>query len=107
MIIYNVTINIEENVHDAWLKWMKEEHLPMVMGSGKFRKYYMFRILSRQADETGVTYAIQYFARNMEEYEEYRTQHAPALQEETKKKFDGKFVAFRTLMELEHHHEEA
>ncbi|NCF42859.1 MAG: DUF4286 family protein, partial [Bacteroidetes bacterium] len=23
MIIYNVTINIEDSVHSEWLKWMK------------------------------------------------------------------------------------
>lgn len=31
MIIYNVTVNIEHNVHDEWLKFMKDEHIPDVM----------------------------------------------------------------------------
>ncbi|MDX5320632.1 MAG: DUF4286 family protein [Bacteroidota bacterium] len=105
MILYNVTINVEEDIHDQWLAWMKREHLPMVMSTGKFLKYAMFRILDRQEDETGITYAIQYFARNMADYRDYQTHHAKALQAETAKLFEGKFVAFRTLLEEDHSYE--
>lgn len=99
MIIYNVTLNIEDDVHDAWLKWMKETHIPMVMETGMFVEYTFSKLLSRQEDETGSTYVIQYLANSMADYEKYQAEFAPALQAETRKLFDGKFVAFRTLME--------
>lgn len=102
MIIYNVTINVEDEIHDAWLVWMKDTHLPMIMDTGKFESYKMMRLLSRQEDETGMTYAIQYFAKDMESYEDYASNHAPALQQHTQAMFGGKFIAFRTLMELTH-----
>jgi hypothetical protein len=35
----------------------------------------------------------------MADYETYQRDCAPALQAETKKLFEGKFVAFRSLME--------
>lgn len=107
MILYNVTINVEDDVHERWLEWMKAEHLPMVMATGKFLKFTMFRMLDRQEDETGVTYAVQYLANSMQEYLEYQQHYAPALQEETRKYFEGKFVAFRTLLEQEHAYEKA
>lgn len=107
MIVYNVTINIEDDIHDTWLNWMKNEHLPMVMDTGKFVRYAMFRILDRQDDETGVTYAIQYFAESMDDYLAYQSEHASALQAETNKYFEGKFAAFRTLLELDHTYEKA
>jgi hypothetical protein len=100
MIIYNVTINIEDDVHDQWLNWMKQEHLPQVMATQMFLEYKMLRLISRQEDETGKTYAIQYLCESMEKYEAYQSKFAPALQAETKKLFDGKFVAFRTILEL-------
>ena len=31
MIVYNVTIKIDLDVHDLWLKWMKEEHMARVL----------------------------------------------------------------------------
>lgn len=99
MIIYNVTINIEDDVHQAWVKWMKETHIPMVMDTGLFVDFTFSKLLSRQDDETGTTYVIQYLANTMADYETYQKDFAPAMQAETRQYFDGKFVAFRTLME--------
>ncbi len=54
MIIYNVTVKIDLDVHDLWLKWMKEEHIPRVMEtacftdckcSGAGRKYHGWHYL--------------------------------------------------------------
>lgn len=99
MIIYNVTVNIDDAAHDEWLHWMKTKHLPDVMATGIFSEYRMMKLLSRQEDETGVTYAIQYRCADMESYERYQRDFAPALQADSKKMFEGKFVAFRTLLE--------
>lgn len=100
MIIYNVTINVEDDVHEQWLSWMKQMHIPDVMRTGFFTEYKMAKLLTRQPDETGATYVIQYTAKSMTDYETYQRDCAPALQAETKKFFDGKFVAFRSLMEV-------
>jgi hypothetical protein len=99
MIIYNVTINIEDNVCEEWIAWMQEIHIPDVMSRGIFTNYNFSKLLSRQEDETGTTYVIQYLCENMASYEKYRDEYAPALQAEMQKKFKGKFVAFRSLME--------
>lgn len=99
MIIYNVTINVEDEVGAEWLNWMQKTHIPQVMQTGLFTEYRFSKLLTRQPDETGTTYVIQYLAKTMEDYETYQALHAPALQAETRKKYEGKFVAFRTLME--------
>jgi len=100
MIVYNVTVNIDDDVHDEWLDWMINTHIPEVMATGKFTEYRVCRILSRQEDETGQTYSIQYIAKDMTDYEDYQRDHAPALQQKTSEKYGEKFVAFRTLMEM-------
>jgi hypothetical protein len=99
MIIYNVTINIEDDVRDRWVAWMNETHIPQVMATGMFIDHSFCKMLDKQEDETGTTYVIQYLAETMEKYEKYRDEFAPALQAETQKYFGGKFVAFRSLME--------
>lgn len=86
-------------MHDSWLKWMKETHIPEVMQTGFFITHSFSKLLTKQEDETGTTYVIQYMAQTMEHYEIYVKEHAPALQAKTKALFEGKFVAFRTLME--------
>ncbi|MDZ4668987.1 MAG: DUF4286 family protein [bacterium] len=99
MIIYNVTINVDEPIHLEWLEWMQKIHLQDVMNTGMFTSYRMLKLLSRQEDELGTTYAIQYSSLNMENYERYQLEFAPKLQADTFKKFGGAFTAFRTLLE--------
>ncbi|HAK12809.1 MAG TPA: DUF4286 domain-containing protein, partial [Chitinophagaceae bacterium] len=28
MFIYNVTIMVKWSIHEAWVKWMQEQHIP-------------------------------------------------------------------------------
>ena|SRR5688500_17137577 len=100
MIVYNVTVNIEDDVHNEWLAWMREIHIPEVLKTGLFVEHKMLRILSKLEGETGTTYSIQYTLKNIEDYNRYREEFAPQLQQKTQLKFGGKFLAFRTLLEV-------
>ena len=99
MIIYNVTVKIEDSVHDEWLHWMKSVHIKDVMKTGLFEKSVMSRVISMK-DPEGTTYSIQYFCKDMKTLHQYQVHHAPKLQQEHTQKYQGKFVAFRTLMEV-------
>ena len=44
MYIYNVTINVEESVHEEWLDWMKKDHIPDMLNTGKFRNADLIRV---------------------------------------------------------------
>lgn len=99
MILYNVTINVEDDIHDEWLDWMKAVHIPQVLNTGLFQGYRMFKVLSRFDEETGTTYSIQYYLDTMEDYEKYQREHAPGLQKQTADKYKDKFMAFRTILE--------
>ena len=101
MIIYNVTVNIDESVHAEWLEWMLNKHIPDVMATGMFVENRVLRLLSgQQEDETGATYAIQYSCESLEKLEDYQKRFAPALQKEHTERYHGKFGAFRTLLEV-------
>lgn len=98
MIIYNVTINIENEVHDEWLKWMREIHIPDVMQTGCFIENKLCRVLVEE--ESGTTYSFQYTCKTMDDYLNYKQLHAARLQKDVSEKFANKFVAFRTLLEV-------
>ncbi|NNC82670.1 MAG: DUF4286 family protein [Flavobacteriales bacterium] len=102
MILYNVTINIDHEVHDEWLIWMKEDHIPKVMATGRFVESRMGKVLAQ--DQGGVTYSIQYLAPDMESYHRYVHQEAPALQAEHSERYKDRFVAFRTIIEVVYTH---
>ena len=97
MIIYNVTVNIDESVQDEWLQWMREVHIPDVMRTGFFLQNRILKVLADE--DTGTTYSIQYTCNTMNDFLEYEHHHAPKLREEHALKYKGKFVAFRTLLE--------
>ena len=99
MIIYNVTIHLEDSIEQEWVNWMLHTHLHDVMNTGMFERYEFCKMLTRQPDETGVTYVVQYIARDMTHYERYRDEFAPLLQQDGRNRFGEKFMAFRTLME--------
>ncbi len=99
MILYNVTVKIDHASHEDWLEWTKEVHIPNVMGTGMFLEYRMCRLLGMDEPD-GVTYAIQYYCQDMETYEKYQNLYAANLQTEHNERYRGKFVAFRTLLEV-------
>ena len=97
MILYNVTVKIDLDIHDEWLHWMKYVHIPEVMMTGKFKRHRILRLMEEHSDE-GITYAIQYEADSMEDIMSYQSDHAPALQKDHSQRYEGKFVAFRSLL---------
>lgn len=98
MYIYNVTINIENSAHDQWLAWMKTEHIPAMLDTGKFSKALMTKV--QVAEEMGgVTYSIQYRTDSKATLEKYYQEDAEILRAQSKP-FEGKFVAFRTELEV-------
>ncbi|MBN4051384.1 DUF4286 family protein [bacterium AH-315-M05] len=100
MIIYNVKVSIDDDVHDEWLKWMKEVHIPDVMKTGMFTDHKICRVLTDDPPAGGQSYSIQYVCKNMDNYNRYREEFAPGLQEEHAKRYKGKFEASRTLLEV-------
>ncbi len=98
MILYNVTSSIEPAVADEWLNYMRSSHMPEVMETGFFIKSQLCRLLNEEND--GVTYAAQYYCLSLEQLDEYQTLCAPALRADLDAHFAGKYVSFRTVLEV-------
>jgi|SRR5690554_5349344 len=99
MIIYSVTLNVDDEIHDTWLQWMKNTHIPDVMNTGFFESHKMCRIISHLKENEGTTYNIQYRCKSMADLHQYQSKHAPQLQKEHQDLYQDKVVAFRTLLE--------
>ncbi len=99
MVVYNVTVNIEEDVEKDWINWMKTVHIPEVMQTGCFNGHKFLRLLNENPEATGVTYAIQYFLDSVAELNNYLDNYASDLQAKSHGRYPNKFVAFRTFLE--------
>ena len=97
MIVYNVTVKIDLAVHELWVQWMKQDHIPKVLETGCFKEHKFYRIMEDNQSD-GMTYAVQYFALELSNYFDYKEKYAEALQKEMKDTWPDKYTAFRTLL---------
>jgi hypothetical protein len=96
MILYNVTVSIDERIHEEWLDWMKTKHDPDVMATGCFIESRISRV--HGDEEGGLSFAISYLCQAQEDYDRYAREYAEELQREHAQKYNGQFAAFRTML---------
>ena len=101
MIIYNVTIKVENSIDENWLSWLKEEHIPDIISTGCFTHATILRLL--EADDTeGSTYAVQYHATSDDLYYRYIENFSDKMRKKGSDKWGNQFIAFRTVMRVVH-----
>lgn len=98
MYIYNVTINIDDAVHEKWLTWI-ESHILEVLNTGKFTSAKFTQVLIEE-EMGGKTYSIQYTTETKEDLDRYYQENAEGLRLKSIKKFGDKMLTFRTELKL-------
>jgi len=98
MIIYNVTCNVETQIAEEWMNWMKEVHIPEVMKCGIFTVCQINKVLI--SNEEGETFAVQYSCPTMKDLHNYQVNFSTSLQKKHSDRYGTKVVAFRTLLEV-------
>lgn len=97
MIIFNDTVIVDEAIHEKWLKWILEVHIPAVMATGYFNSYQILNVID--SPNEGVTYCIQYHTESLENFNNYYNKHLHEFQEIHNQQFENQFVLFNTLMQ--------
>jgi hypothetical protein len=103
MIIYSVTVNVEDVVVNDWVQWMQQQHIPDVLATGKFEGYMMHRLVNPQPEDGSHSYNIQYLCRSQALLDQYMEEDAPGLQAEHTQRFGDYCVAFRVILERVSH----
>jgi len=98
MLLYNETVGIDKEIEQEWLVYMRDKHIQNVLNTGLFVDWKMYKVLHDQEDGT-ISYSIQFFAKSIEDIQQYLEVFAPVLIEEHRKKFHNRHVTFRTLLE--------
>jgi len=99
MFIYNVTTKMDWSIHDDWLLWMKNIHMPELVATGCFTHTQLVRLLDTD-DHDGPTYAAQYFAESKAGYNRYIEQYALTYRQKTFDMWGNKISSFRSLMQI-------
>ena len=98
MIIYNITANVDQSIHDEWLTWIKS-HIPQVLATGKFTEAKLTKILVEE-EMGGTSYSIQFKAISRDALNDYYAQDADRLRQVGFEKFADKMLTFRTELEI-------
>ncbi|MBY0481041.1 MAG: DUF4286 family protein [Chitinophagaceae bacterium] len=101
MFIYNVTTKVDPSIHESWVEWMKNTHIPQIMDTGCFEQFQFVRLLEID-DSDGPTYAVQYKADSKANYNLYLEKHAGALRKHAFDTWGSKIISFRSLMQVVH-----
>jgi len=99
MIVYNVTVKVQHSIADAFMKWMKEVHIPDIINTGCFTHALIYHLMEAD-DAEGITYAIQYHAKDFAHYKKYLEKFATSMSKITYDKWGEQYIAFRTVMQV-------
>lgn len=98
MILYNITVIVEDGLSDEWLSWMNESFIPTAMSSGLFQSSRLLRVLG--SPNEGETFCLQFTCAELEAYNSFKDSYEKGLFEKLHGRFGNRLVSFNSLMEL-------
>jgi len=104
MLLYNVTVTVDLDIYKDWERWMRDTHIPDVMSTGMFLSYRMCRLVGHDHADAEI-FTVQYLVKDMAHLVRYQEEYAPELQRQHRDRYEGKYAAFRSLMEVVDHNE--
>ena len=100
MIIYNVTTQVDPQIEQEWLQWMREIYLSEVFQCGAFEAINLLKIHSDALES--LSYAIQYVAASKQILQAYVNQWENAHIAKEKERFGEQTLRFQTELEIVH-----
>jgi hypothetical protein len=98
MILYNITVIIDDAIESDWLNWINNTFVPEALSSNLLVSNRILRVLD--SPNEGKTYCLQFIADSVQDYQLFQTNHAAALLEAHAQQFKNQSVFFSTTMEF-------
>ena len=96
MIIYNVTVFIDESIHSKWIKWTKHEYIPKILSTKLFQKAVLSRVISNEE----LTYTIAFYAKSNSQLKLFKKNHSSFLKQKSFKKCGDVAPFFKSEIEF-------
>lgn len=100
MIVYSITMNIEKQIDAEWLEWMKLNYVAVLIDTGLLLEGKILRLLNEEENNPGITYSFQFTLKTLEDLTTLLEVHEQELMSLVYKRYQGKFVEFRTILEV-------
>jgi len=96
MIVYTLTANVDEDLAQEWLQWMKDEVIHFITETQLTVHYKVFKVLN---DNEGVTYTFQFFFKDAFVYKLFLNEHHKNFSNLLGKYGHPKVAYFNTLLQ--------
>jgi len=98
MYIYNMTFNVDKEIEQEWLDFIKQKFIPEMLQSGLITSSLTSKIM---VDETqGNSYSIQFATENKEKLQEFIDEDLYPILNKLHLKFSPKMVYFATELDV-------
>jgi len=95
MIIYNITMNIDESIHEQWMDWMRNVFIKQMLETAHFSAARLVKVLV-QEEMGGLTYSAQFETDSRNTLENFYQKDHDRLLGEGHKLFASKMLVFAT-----------
>ena len=99
MILFSITFNVENIIHEQWFSWMKNTQIPPMLLSGLISDYKLMKLLN-EYDNGGTTYSCQFYMNDMTDVQKFEKEFEDELMLALSKSFPNQYVMFKTLLEV-------
>lgn len=98
MLIYNTTYQVDDDINENFLIWIRECYMPEIEKNGILKNPRICRVLSHRED--GTSYTVQWEVESSSLLHRWHMEQGMKLNDEMMKIFKDKVVGFPTLMEV-------
>lgn len=98
MLIYNTTFQVDGDISEHFLIWLKESYIPETEKHGALKAPRLCRVLSHR--DEGSSYSLQWEVESSSLLHRWHLEQGVPLNEELVKMFGNKVIGFPTLMEV-------
>jgi len=99
MLIFNTTYLVSDDVHNNWLKWIREQHIPFMLDSTYFSHPQVARVITSDKQE-GTSFSVQFRVDDMRTLKRWNQEYNKAFQDNCSQQFGTEVIFFTTVLEL-------
>ena len=99
MILFSLTVNIDNDIEDDWLEWMRQTFIPSLWLTGFFHEKRFLKLLNEDLQGNGITYSLQLTLEGIGRMKEFEANHLQDFRNMLYGKYSGRLVDFFTILE--------
>jgi hypothetical protein len=99
MILFNITILSDNEVHEELRSWILKDFIPTVAKEELFRSQSLLKILN--SPNEGVTYSLQFIAENEDKVDTFRKGQLLSLHNKAQNEYANQVYLLESLMEFQ------